>query len=299
MKIGFIGFGEAAYCISMGLHEQNVACRIFAYDAMESDQVKGDAIKTRAEESGVTLLRTSGEVAQNADVVIASVPSSYTMDVCKEVLSDLKEGQIYADVSASTPAVKEQIWSLLEPKGVLFVDAAMLGSLPQDQHRVPITASGNGAQAFLDRMTPLGMRVTLAGNKAGAASAIKLVRSVFMKGIAACMFEMLQGADAYGVCDEVVASMSKSLDGIPFTEHLKRLVTGTSIHAVRRGAELKGSVKMLKECGLDAAMSDAAMRKHALIGEYRFDMMNGGKVLDLAEIIQTMRSESEVKKTCL
>ncbi|GHV34895.1 6-phosphogluconate dehydrogenase [Synergistales bacterium] len=290
MNIGFIGFGEAAYCISKGFQEQN-AINICAYDAMESNPTQGGVIKKRAKESGVTLLASAGDVARNVSVLIASVPSSYTLDVCKEVLDSLQKGQIYADVSASTPATKEQIWSMLEPKGILFVDAAMLGSLPQDRHRVPITASGNGAQAFFDVMTPLGMRITLAGDRPGAASAIKLVRSIFMKGIAACMYEMLQGADAYGVCDEVIASTAKSLDGIPFTEHLNRLVTGTSIHAVRRAAELKGSVKMLEECDLDASMSVAAMRKHELIGEYRFaDQFTQAKPARWSEIIQKMRA---------
>lgn len=291
MNIGFIGFGEAACCISKGLHEQNTV-DIYAYDSMASDSHHGGVVKKRAEESGVILLASAGEVAKKVDVLIASVPSGYTLDVCREVMDSLRNGQIYADVSASTPATKEQIWSMLEPRGVLFVDAAMLGSLPQDRHRVPITASGNGTQAFFDAMTPLGMRITPAGDRPGAASAIKLVRSIFMKGIAACMYEMLQGADAYGVCDEVIASTSKSMDGIPFTQHLSRLVAGTAIHAVRRAAELKGSVKMLEECGLDASISTAALHKHELIGEYRFaEIFNGETPANWKDVIHRMRHE--------
>lgn len=118
----------------------------------------------------------------------------------------------------------------------------MLGSLPKDKHQVPITASGNGAEKFRELMTPWGMRITLAGEKAGSASAIKLVRSIYMKGIASLMIEMLQAADAYGVADEVVASVSKSMDGISFTSHLDRLVTGSALHCTRRAAELKGSI---------------------------------------------------------
>lgn len=262
---------------------------IFAYDAMPPDSPRGGIVAKRAAETSVTLLPSAGEVAERVDVLIASAPSSCTLAVCEEVLDFLKEGRIYADVSASTPAVKERIWDLLEPKGVLFVDAAMLGSLPQDLHRVPITASGNGAQAFYDAMTPLGMRITLAGERPGAASAIKLVRSIFMKGLAACMYEMLQGADAYGVSEAVVASTSKSLDGIPFVQHLNRLVTGTAVHATRRAAELGGSVKMLEECGLDASMSEAARHKHELIGAYRFAEAEPG---DWGAVIRAMRPES-------
>ena len=50
-------------------------------------------------------------------------------------------------------------------------------------------------------MAPYHMDITLAGEKAGSASAIKLVRSIFMKGIASLMIEMLEGAHAYGVAE--------------------------------------------------------------------------------------------------
>jgi len=290
MKIGFIGFGEASYCISKGIREQN-AVDIYAYDSLCSSSEQGRVVKTRAEECGVELLNCASEVAVQADVLFASVPSSKTLDVCEEVAGSLRSGRIYADVSASTPATKEQIWSTLKSGGVLFVDAAMLGSLPQDLHRVPITASGNGAKAFYDLMTPLGMRITLAGERPGAASAIKLVRSIFMKGLAACFYEMLLAADAYGVCDEVITSAAESLDGIPFVEHLNRLVTGTSIHAARRAAELKGSAAMLEECGLDSSMTEAAILKHELIGKFGFaERYAGRKPSDWREVIQLMQS---------
>ncbi|NPV45068.1 MAG: NAD(P)-dependent oxidoreductase [Firmicutes bacterium] len=269
MKIGFIGFGEAAYFISVGLNQQGVTGMV-AYDTMAQHPTMGMLVQKRAQESSVALLESASAVARMVDVLFIAVPSSYALDVCREVVGDLHQGQIYADVSASTPATKLEIWKLLEPTGVLFVDAAMLGSLPQYKHRVPIAASGNGAEAFCDVMSPLGMCITLTGEQPGAASAIKLVRSIFMKGLGALMCEMLQAADAYGVANEVIASIGKSLDGIPFTKHLDRLVIGTAIHASRRAAELKGSIKMLKECALDSTMSVASMHKHEMMSEFRF-----------------------------
>ena len=150
----------------------------------------------------------------------------------------------------------------------------MLGSLPKDKHKVPITASGNGAKVFQELMTPYGMKITLAGDKAGAASAIKLVRSIYMKGIAALMIEMLEAANAYGVEDEVIASISKSMDNIPFTSHLDRLVKGTAIHCKRRAAELKGSIAMLEECGRTAEMTTAAKEKMENLVSYDFAALN-------------------------
>lgn len=270
MKIGFIGFGEAASCICLGLYEQGIQ-GIVAYDVLAKHETIGKLVHDRADQTGVTLYDSPVKVAQTADILFVAVPSSYTLDVCKTVLSSLKKDQIYVDVTASTPNTKKQIWSLLKDTGVLFADAAMLGSLPQDKHRVPITASGNGAIAFCDAMSKYGMRITCVEGEAGAASAIKLIRSIFMKGIASLMIEMLQAANAYNVTDEVVSSIANSMDGIAFTDHLKRLVTGTAIHANRRAAELKGSIQMLDECGIDDSMTVASKHKHDLLDEYRFN----------------------------
>ncbi|WP_368383603.1 NAD(P)-binding domain-containing protein, partial [[Clostridium] symbiosum] len=210
MKIGFIGFGEAAYNISLGLKGEGVT-GIIAYDKMAGDPVMGPMVAGRAAEAEAALLDTAKEVAEQADVIFGAVPSSFALDVCDEIKDVLCEGKIYADVSASTPAVKEKIWEAVRDTGVKFVDAAMLGSLPKDKHQVPITASGNGADTLKEMMTPYGMKITTAGEKAGAASAIKLVRSIYMKGIASLMIEMLQAADAYDVSEEVVSSIAKSM----------------------------------------------------------------------------------------
>lgn len=269
MNIGFIGFGEAAFNISFGLGKEGIS-GIRAYDAMLNHEVMGKLVRERAEQANVTLIDNPRDIALWADVLFAAVPSSFTLDVCREICDCLREGQLYVDVSASTPATKETIWNSIKDSGVLFVDAAMLGSLPKDKHQVPITASGNGAEKFHETMTPYGMKITLAGEKAGAASAIKLVRSIFMKGLAGLMFEMLQGADAYDVSDEVVTSIGKSLDGIAFSAHLERLITGTALHCGRRAAELKGSIAMLEEAGLAPEMTVAAKHRHEMLEPYGF-----------------------------
>lgn len=269
IKLGFIGFGEAAYNISIGLKSEGVT-GIIAYDAMADKPPMNELIKNRAIEADVTLLSKAVDVAKEAEIIIVSVPSSFTIDACSSVIEVLRPGQIYADVGASTPETKKQVWKLLKEKGVLFSDSAMLGSLPLSKHKVPIVASGNGAKAFFDALTPYGMKIEVVGENPGDASAIKLLRSVFMKGIAALMIEMLEGAEANGVSDQVIHSVSESLDNIKFEDHLNRLVTGTAIHAHRRAAELDGSIKMLHESGLCYDMTLSAKNRHSMLEPYDF-----------------------------
>lgn len=269
MKIGFIGFGEAAFNLASGLGSEGLS-GIVAFDAMAEDATMGKLVHSRAKQANVTLISDAVTLVQSVDLIIAAVPSTFTLDVCAKIKGHLNSKQIYADVSASTPSAKEQIWNAVKDSGVLFVDAAMMGSLPKDKHQVPITASGNGAEKFKELMTPYNMKIETAGDVAGAASAIKLVRSIYMKGVSVLMMEMLSAADAYGVVDEVVGSIAKSMDKTPFTSHLDRLVTGSAIHSTRRAAELKGSISMLEEAGLDSSMTTAAKERLQSLEAFEF-----------------------------
>ena len=290
MKIGFIGFGEAAYNISQGLFEEGVR-GIKAADTMADHPVMGKLIHERAEEAHVELTSSSEEIADWADIVIAAVPSSYTLDVCETVKDHLGPDKIYADVSASTPKTKEKVWEKIKDTGVLFADAAMLGSLPASRHKVPILASGNGANAFMEQMNPLGMKISYASENPGDASAIKLIRSIYMKGIAALMIEMLEAADAYNVTDQVISSVAERMVATPFIPALNRLVTGTAIHCIRRAKELAGSIELLEEAGLDPEIVAASKHIHEALEKYNFAEKNiETKLKTWEDVIPDMRA---------
>lgn len=274
MKYGFIGFGEAAYHICCGLKERGVTADIVAYDAMQDTR---PLVRERAREAGVELLPSSVELAEAVDLIFVAVQSSFDLDVCKTVCGALRPGQIYADLSASSPAVKKQLWALLKPRGVLFADAAMMGLLSVSKDQVPINASGNGARAFYDAVTPLGMRVTVLGEKPGAASGAKLLRSIYMKGHDALFFEMLRAAEKYGIFDEIIKSVGASLDPFPIAQQANLVFPGVGVHAARRAEELKGTIAMLEEAGIDATMSKAIQRQLELIAGLNLDEAQHGQ----------------------
>jgi 3-hydroxyisobutyrate dehydrogenase-like beta-hydroxyacid dehydrogenase len=269
IRISFLGFGEAAYCIALGLHQEKQMVEVHAYDVLlKMEDGKCDLLRARAEATGTVLESELSKVIGWADLVIACTPSSCALDVCRESLPFLKETQIYADVSSSTPDVKRQLAGILKTKNIKFADAAMLGSLPQSRHRVPIIASGTGAKDFCDIVNTIGMKASASGREAGDASAIKLLRSIFMKGIASLMLEMTCAAAAYKVEDEVVASIGKVLDGISFEEHLARILWSTAVHSRRRAFEIKGSVQMCKEGNLPHCVTDGSLLWHTALTSF-------------------------------
>lgn len=288
MKIGFIGFGEAAYEISFGLKQEGLA-NICAFDVMQNHEVFGPQIKERAAKSQVTLLNTAQELVEKVDSIFVAVPADYSYGVSESLKPFLRKDKLYVDLTASTPDNKKKIWENIKDTGVKFVDAAMMGPLPLYKLKVPILSSGNGAQRLYDEMTPFGMVITVIGENPGDASAIKLLRSIYLKGSASLLFEMLEAAYKLGVEDQVIASLSDTLDRKSFAETMNRLVTGTAIHAQRRGVELSGSVQMLNKEGIDSGMSEAAVKKHESIAALNFrEKFEGRTPKDWREVISIM-----------
>lgn len=111
-----------------------------------------------------------------------------------------------------------------------------------------------------------------------------------MKGLAGLMLEMLQASEHYQVSDQVVTSIGKSLDGIAFQSHLDRLITGTAIHAKRRAAEIKGSIQLCDEAGIECPMTFASKDKHDLLASYDFpEKFHGVQPKQWQEILSHMK----------
>lgn len=274
MKYGFIGFGDAAYHICIGLKERGVAADIAAFDIMQDEK---PLIRRHAREAGVTLLSSPADLAKAVDLIFTVVQPGVDLEVCEKICSVLRPGQIYADVSASSPDTKKQIWARLEPTGVLFADAAMMGLLAVNRDQVPISASGNGAQALRDALIPLGMKVTVVGDEPGVASGIKLLRSIYMKGHDALFFEMLRAAEQYGIFDEIIRNVGISLDPFTIVQQADLVFPGVGIHAARRAIELEGTVAMLEEAGIDATMSKAIQHQLEMIAALNLDEVCQGQ----------------------
>jgi 3-hydroxyisobutyrate dehydrogenase-like beta-hydroxyacid dehydrogenase len=137
---------------------------------------------------------------------------------------------------------------------VRFADVGLLGPIPSRGLGAPALASGTGAQAFAEFFRPLGMPVTIVSAEAGDAAALKLIRSVFMKGLAASAVESLRAAEAIGhdgwLRDEIAAVI-----GEPF---LERLVDGSTRHAVRRIDEMEAARDLLLELGVEPRVASAS-----------------------------------------
>lgn len=260
MNLGFIGFGEAAFELACGLNEEGIQ-KMIAYDPLWDVQKYSELIASRSRIANVTLMESSEKVLKSVDVVIVAVPADKALVVSEKLMSYLKNESLYIDVSAANPDIKREISLNVNNRGGLFVDAAMMGPLPVYKHKVPILASGNGSDAFIKLASPYGMNIEKVGEVPGDATAAKLIRSIYMKGIVGLYIELLEAAQHFNVENLVINSLSETINGRTFEETMNRLVTGTALHATRRSIELGGTIDMLESAEIDSSMSRAAKAK--------------------------------------
>nr|WP_318539096.1 hypothetical protein [Terribacillus saccharophilus] len=70
MKLGFVGFGEAAYEMATGLHSEGIE-KIYAFDALLDEPKLSDRIRERASKANVELVGSAEEVMQICTIVIS------------------------------------------------------------------------------------------------------------------------------------------------------------------------------------------------------------------------------------
>jgi 3-hydroxyisobutyrate dehydrogenase-like beta-hydroxyacid dehydrogenase len=275
MKLGFIGFGEVGFEMSKGFKASGLQ-DIFVYDVMQGHEIYGPLVKERVETSGVTLVSSSQEVLENVDVVFVAVPGAKALQTAKELVPFLRSSHLYVDVSASSPDVKCSIWNAIKGTDVLFVDAAMLGSLPLYKNKVPTLASGNGSDRLLELMTPYGMDLEKVSDTPGEATGIKFVRSIFMKGLPALLVEVLEAASIMKVDHLVLKSLAATMNACSFEQTLNRLVTGSAIHAERRAHEMKDVIGMLESIKVEPTMSKATFERLTWLASKNLKQKFGG-----------------------
>jgi hypothetical protein len=187
-------------------------------------------------------------------IVLALTTAETALAAAESALPGLRADAIYADLNTGSPALKGEIASLVATAGARFADVALLGPVPVRGLGTPALASGSGAQAFADAFGPLGMPVEVVSGEPGAAATLKLLRSVFMKGLAASALESLRAAEAAGHRDWLEGEIAAVI-GEPL---LERLVEGSRRHAVRRVDELHAARELLLGLGVEPRMVGAS-----------------------------------------
>ena len=259
MVIGFIGLGDVGSRFSGGIARDGGA-DVLGYD-LKLGQSGFQEKQERCVQCGVKLAESKQALADGSDILIAATSCAEAIETAKDYLPWLRPGQYYVDVNSAVPKIKKEIQALVEAKGAHFVDGGILDSPMNGWHRIPVALSGGQADYVADVLNSYGMNMRNVGAEVGQASSLKILRSIFTKGLEALLLETFASAYHYGVLDEVYGSIKEMLEREPFAPMFERMVTTDVIHAYRRAREVGAVADMLDDEGFDSTMSRAACNK--------------------------------------
>jgi 3-hydroxyisobutyrate dehydrogenase-like beta-hydroxyacid dehydrogenase len=245
IRLGLLGYGEAANRLARDFKQAGFTS-ILAYSRSGAKAQPGDPLHQRAQAAGVTLVKTVGTLAKKTDIIIAMTPGKSALPALKKIRKYLRPDHLYVDASSNSAHNMEQAAALVG-NAAKFVDASIMGPVDLMGIKVPFVASGPHAAAFRDLMVPHGMVINVVGANPGDASAMKLIRSVLMKGLAALLLETMEAARRRNILDEVIEDSSVTFNDIPFQKIIKRYVGGTAVHCERRIHEMKECLELLHE----------------------------------------------------
>src|SRR5262245_37581854 len=260
-SIGFIGFGEAGSTIAKGLRSAG-ADRLLAYDINRDSARLGPRMRQRAAESQTTLVSSSEELAHPGDVGFSNLPSSAALEAAQQTSPFIAARHSYADLNSVSPALKQQIAGVVDGSGARFVEAAVMAPVAPYGHRVPMLLGGRSASTFAGLMTPFGMRLDILKEaEIGAAAAVKMCRSIVVKGLEALMCECVLGASRYGADEHVFRSLAESYPGLDWKKLADYMVNRVVVHGERRAREMEEVSETLRSIGVEPIMAEATARR--------------------------------------
>lgn len=253
-RVCMIGFGEAANAMAAGFAEEPAAS-VAVFDVKFSD-----AARERAKALGVAAHDDLAAALADAEVVLSLVTGSAAEPVGRQVAPHLRAGQIFVDLNSISPAGKVRVGEAVATGAGSFVEGAVMARVPPYRHKVPILLAGAAAADAAARLGEIGMNCEVVGDRIGQACAVKMIRSVVVKGIEALLIESLTAAERSGVTERILDSLGETFPGVDWrktaTYHLGR----TRQHGKRRVTEMKEAAATITGMGLDPVLSVAIAR---------------------------------------
>ena len=258
-RISFIGFGEAGQAIASGLREEGVA-DIAAWDIL-FPKPEGEKLKAAGTEAGVRLANSAADAVVNSDIIISAVTAASSLEAARSVEPHLAGNPYYLDINSVSPGRKLATEKLLAGKA-RYVDIAVIAPIHPKRHQTPLLVAGPYADAIAPLLDELEMKFKVASPETGKAAAIKMIRSVMIKGMEALMVDFTLAAQQAGVMPAVLESLKASYPGMDWESIAKVMMSRVRQHGIRRAAEMREASRMIEELGLDGSLAGAIADRH-------------------------------------
>ena len=150
-------------------------------------------------------------------------------------------------------------------------------SIPPYRIKVPLLLGGAGASELAPLLVELGFDAKVASEQLGIASAVKMCRSVMIKGLEAMVIESFTTARAYGVEDAVLASLTETFPGIDWEKQGAYFFQRVIEHGRRRSEEVREVAETVREAGLTPWSAQGTAERQAWVADLADDGLFGAK----------------------
>lgn len=264
VPVTIVGFGEAGQAFA-GAEGWRGRTRVH-------DKLTDDPESRAAKEADYRRARVEGaasvtEAVQEAPAVLSLVTADQALAVARGAAPALAHGAFFFDMNSVAPGTKTLAAAAVEGAGGQYVDAAIMSPVNPARLAVPLLLSGPEAPAAARELARLGFsNVRVVGPRVGQACAIKMIRSVLVKGIEALTAEAMMAADEAGVTEEVLASLDASERPAPWAKRADYNLDRMIVHGLRRADEMEEVVRTLEDLGIEPLMTRGTVRRQREIG---------------------------------
>ena len=267
-RLALIGFGEAGRIFGAGLAASG-RFDVVTYDLLldAPDAPAREGLRAAAQQRGVGIARSTAEAVDGARIVISAVTAASSTDVARAAAPALGAGAYFVDVNSVSPGTKERSAGIVEATGARYIDAAVMAPVPPYGIAVPILLGGASAGDLAALLAPAGMKLDVVADHVGEASAIKMCRSVMVKGLEALVLECLLASRSYGVEDRVLASLEETFPEMKWGTRADYLISRIVVHGRRRAAEMREVAATLREAGIEPRITLATSQAEDWIAD--------------------------------
>jgi len=265
--IAIVGFGEVGGIFGNDFAQLGIEVSVF--DILFASKRHRTKLMLKAGKCRVRAADNLADCLRDAELVISAVTSSSSLDVAKAAVPTLHPGQLFLDINSVSPDTKRKAAVQFERSKASFVEAAVMAAVPGPRLKVPMLLGGRHAEEAAELLRAIGMNATAFSKQIGIASAVKMCRSVMVKGLEALTVECLFAARRYGAEDAVLESLAATYPSLGWKDHLPDyLFSRVAEHGLRRASEMREVAQTLQAVGLQPAMTlAAAERQEQLVSE--------------------------------
>lgn len=266
-RIGLVGYGEVGKIFSAGLKGQPGITQAGAWDLKFAQPGLREAELAHARAAGVVAHDSMQALCEASDLVISAVTASSTLAVAQEAARHLRPGSVFLDLNSASPGTKQQAAALVDARGAHYVEAGVMTSVPPYGIRVPMLLGGARAAELAQQLAGWGMDAKAVSGKLGVASAIKMCRSVMIKGLEALVIESYTTARQYRVEDHVLPTLAETFPGIDWPKQGAYFFSRVAQHGKRRAEEMRESANTVQEAGFPPLMAAAIADKQQWVAD--------------------------------